>query len=97
MKLIYTIKIFEFTLTKNGHFFLSVYTEMVSVDYLHVYIKWISLSRLGEAWADPTFHNIQCLMLREGVEGGGGGGSDKIVWTLSLNSFRKGTVEYRKY
>ena len=39
MKFIYTIKIFEFTLTKNGHFVLSVYTEMVSVDYLHVYIK----------------------------------------------------------
>ena len=35
----YTIKIFEFTLTKNGHFVLSVYTEMVSVDYLHAYIK----------------------------------------------------------
>ena len=39
MKLIYSIKIFEFTLTKNGHFVLSVYTEMASVDYLHVYIK----------------------------------------------------------
>ena len=41
MKLIYTIKFFEFTLTKNGHFVLSVNTEMVSVDYLHVYIKWL--------------------------------------------------------
>ena len=39
MKLIYTIKFSEFTLTKNGHFVLSVYSEMVSVDFLHVYIK----------------------------------------------------------
>ena len=36
MKLIYTIKIFEFILTKNGHFVLSVYTEIVSVDYLYI-------------------------------------------------------------
>ena len=43
MKFIYTIKIFEFTLTKNGHFVLSVYTEMVLVDYLHVYIKWLKI------------------------------------------------------
>ena len=28
MKLIYTIKIFEFTLTKNGHFVLSVYIPL---------------------------------------------------------------------
>ena len=102
MKLLYTIKIFEFTLTKNGHFgFICLRPEMVMVDYLHLYIKWISLSRLGEAGADPTFHNtcIKCLMLREkGKELiGRGGGSDKIVWTLYLNSFRKGTVEYRKY
>ena len=32
--------------------------------------------RLGEAGADPTFHNIKCL---EGVDWKGGGGSDKIV------------------
>ena len=47
MKFIYTFKIFVFTLTKNGHFVLSVYTEMVSVDYLHVpvhvYIKWLKI------------------------------------------------------
>ena len=64
MKLIYTIKIFEFTLTKNGHFVLSVYIEMVLVDYLFACIYQMTLSRLGEAWADLTFHNIQCLMLR---------------------------------
>ena len=64
MKLIYTINIFEFTLTKNGHFVLSVYIEMVSVDYLFACIYQMTLSGLGEAWADPTFHNIQCLMLR---------------------------------
>ena len=55
---------------------------MVLVDYLHLYIKLISLSRLGEAGADPTFHYIKCLMLREkgkGLIGKGGGGSDKIV------------------
>ena len=56
---------------------------MVLVDYLHLYIKWISLSRLGEAGADPTFHNIQCLMLTEkgkGLigKGGGGGGQTKL-------------------
>ena len=40
MKLLYTIEIFEFTLTKNGHFgFICLRTEMVSVNYLHVYIK----------------------------------------------------------
>ena len=103
MKLLYTIKIFEFTLTKNGHFgFICLRTEIVLVDYLHVYIKRISLSRLGEAGADPTFHNIiKCLMLREKGKGligrGGEGGSDKIVWTLYLNSFRKGNVEYSQY
>ena len=65
MKIIYTIKIFEFTLTKTyGHFVLSVHIEMVSVDYLFACIYQMTLSRLGEAWADPTFHNIQCLMLR---------------------------------
>ena len=98
MKLFYIIKIFEFTLTKNRHFgFICLRTEMISVDYLHS--NGISLSRLGEAEADPTFHNIKCLMLREKGKGliGKGGGSDKIVWTLYLNSFRKGTVEYRKY
>ena len=86
MKFLYTIKIFEFTLTKNGHFgFICLRTEMVLVDYLdlHLYIKWISLSRLGEAGADPTFHNIKCLMLIEGKsEGvdwkGGGGGQTKL-------------------
>ena len=89
MKLLYTIKIFEFTLTKNGHFgFICLRTEIVLVDYLHLYIKWISLIRLGEAGADQTFHNIKYHMLREKGKGligrGGGGGSDKIVWTLSL-------------
>ena len=87
----YKFKIFEFTLTKNGHFgFICLRTEMVSVDYLHVYIKWISLSRLGEAGADPTFYNnnIKCLILREKGKGWGGGGSDKIVWTLYLNYCR---------
>ena len=40
MKLLYNIRIFEFTLTKNGHFgFICLRTEMVLVDYLHVYIK----------------------------------------------------------
>ena len=40
MKLLYTIKIFEFTLTKNDHFgFNCLGTEMVLVDYLHLYIK----------------------------------------------------------
>ena len=40
IKLLYTIRIFEFTLTKNGHFdFICLRTEMVSVDYLHVYTK----------------------------------------------------------
>ena len=35
MKLLYTIKIFEFTLTKNGHFgFICLRTEIVLVDYL---------------------------------------------------------------
>ena len=34
MKLLYTIKIFEFTLTKNGHFgFIYLRTKMVSEDY----------------------------------------------------------------
>ena len=83
MKLLNTIKIFEFTLTKNGHFsFICLRTEMISVDYLHS--NGISVSRLGEAEADPTFHNIKNLMLREKGKGligkwGGGGGSDKIV------------------
>ena len=84
MKLLYSIKIFEFTPTKNGHFgFICLRKEMVLVDYLHLYIKWISLSRLGEAGADPIFHNIKCPMLREKGKGLiGKGGSDKIVWTL---------------
>ena len=41
----------------------------------------IFISRLGEAGADPTFHNIKCLLLREkgkGVIGGGGGGQTKL-------------------
>ena len=54
MKLLYTTKIFEFTLTKNGHFgFICLRTEIINgigrLLYLHVYIKWISLSGLGEA------------------------------------------------
>ena len=37
MTILYTIRIFEFTLTKNGHFgFICLKTEMVSVDYLHI-------------------------------------------------------------
>ena len=40
MKLLYSINIFEFTLTKIGHFgFICLRTEMVLVDYLHLYIK----------------------------------------------------------
>ena len=40
----------------------------------------ISLSRLGEVGADPTFHNIKCLILREKGRGlgGGGGGQTKL-------------------
>ena len=86
MKLFYTIKIFEFTLTKNGHFgFICLRTEMVLVDYLHLFIKWITLGRLGEAGADPTFHNIKYVSYvegkREGVDWkgrGGGGGQTKL-------------------
>ena len=91
MKLLYTIKIFEFTLTKNGHFgFVCLRTEMVSVDYLRLYIKWISLSRLGEAGADPTFYNISVLpgMLRENGKGligkGGRGGQTKLCEFFTL-------------
>ena len=43
----------------------------------------MTLSRLGEAWADPTFHNIHLSYVevkRVGVDWkGGGGGSDKIM------------------
>ena len=95
MKLLYTITNFEFTLTKNGHFgFTCLRTEMVLVDYLH--IKWISLIRLGEAGADPTYHNIQCLMLREkgkGLIGKGGGVSDKIELELKFIQKRNCRVQ----
>ena len=99
MKLLYTIKIFEFTLTRNGHFgFICLKTEMVSVDYLHVYMSIFKYKcRLGEAGEDPT--NIKRLMLREKGKGliGKGGGVRQNCVNSSLNSFRKGTVEYKKY
>ena len=76
MKLLYTIKIFEFTLTKNDHFgFICLRTEMVLVDHLHLYITWISLSRLREAGTDPAFHILSHVEgKREGVDWMGGGG-----------------------
>ena len=62
------MKIFEFTLTKNGHFGFICLRKGNGIGrllYVQCIYQIISLSRLGEAWADPTFHNTKCLMLRE--------------------------------
>ena len=83
MKLLYTIKIFELTLTKITVTLVHLSKNRNGISRL---FTRISNERLGEAGADPTFHNIKCLMLREKGKGligrgmgGGGGGSDKIV------------------
>ena len=73
MKLLYTIKIFEFTLTRNGHFgFICLRTEMVSVDYLHVYMSIFKSARRSWGRSNKYLKASYVEGKREGVDWKGG-------------------------